>query len=135
MIKKIIKWPLMKLWALDKRTGLVTKTAMCFGVILGSTVATFAAGTTSFNDGGILDKMWAIVKLIRNILLGITIALTAWGGFSVASAFMNDKQNAQDTLKKFILGVGISASITAVLSLVYSNSGVEDNRANTNAGF
>lgn len=122
MVKKIIKWPLMKLWALDKRNGIVTKCAMVFGIVLGSAISTFAAGELAgMNE--ITNRAWALVKLVRNILLAVTIGMTAWGGFSVANAFMNDKQNAPDTLKKFLLGIGISASITVVLSVVAQNSG------------
>lgn len=123
-MKRFFRRSLIRLMLIDRKTGIVTKTAVVTGLIIGSVANTFAqipAGDT-IADGGLMNKIWGIVRFVRNALIAVTIGTTAWGAFTVTNAFMNDKQNAQDTLKKFLIGIGISAAGSVVLTMIYNNA-------------
>ena len=105
----------------DNRTGYVKKAVCICGVLFGLGINCFAAG--EFRTNAVTEKLQGFINAIATILKIVTGGMVLIGGFSVGSAYMNDKQNATDTLKKWVIGIGISFSATAFASMAASNMG------------
>ncbi len=125
MVKNFLK----KVMSYDVRTGNFKKVACICGVLFGLGVNCFAAGDT-FNTTAVTSKLQGFINAIATILKIVTGGMVLIGGFSVGSAYMNDKQNAPDTLKKWVIGIGISFCATAFASMAASN--MSDNVSTTN---
>lgn len=117
MIKRFFK----KVMLYDRRTGNVKKVVCVCGVLFGFGFSCFA--DDNFKIGTLTTRLQNFIDVIATVLKIVTGGLVLIGGFSVGSAYMNDKQNAPDTLKKWIIGIGISFCATAFATAAASSMG------------
>lgn len=117
MVKKFFK----RVMLYDRRTGNVKKVACVCGVLVGFGATCFAQGKSDFDTSAVTGKLSGFIGAIATILKIVTGGMVLIGGFSVGSAYMNDKQNAPDTLKKWIIGIGISFCATAFATMASKN--------------
>lgn len=119
MVKKFLK----RVMLYDRRTGNIKKAVCVCGVLFGFSVSCCMAQVKQFKTDDITATIGNFIRAISTVLKIITGGLVLVGGFSVGNAFMNDKQNAGDTLKKWAIGIGISFIATAVASMTASSMG------------
>ena len=117
MVKKFLK----RMMSYDMRTGNMKKAVCVCGVLFGFVLSCFAAD--EFKIGTLTTRLQNFIDVIATVLKIVTGGLVLIGGFSVGSAYMNDKQNAPDTLKKWIIGIGISFCATAFATAASSSMG------------